>query len=137
MWEQVLLGGLIINTLCYMISHCKTRLAKNSMARLLNHGFFHVGLFPKACTLFERPCTLTLNIYVYVGTSFIGWFDDKLILPLDLSLSDMPSKIYGQAPQPWVFQCWLLNQGLPFFGNAPNMDPKHICLCGNKIYCVV
>ena len=35
---------------------------------------------------------MTLNIYVYVGTSFIGcWFDDKLTLPL----SEVPEEGEG------------------------------------------
>ena len=71
MWEQVFLVESIINTLCYMILHCQTSLA-SSMVIPFNHGFCVVGLFSKAFTLFERPCTWTLNIYVCVGTSFIG-----------------------------------------------------------------
>ncbi len=42
MWEQVLLVGLINNTLCYMILHCQRRLAR-SIVRILNHGFLVVG----------------------------------------------------------------------------------------------
>jgi hypothetical protein len=49
--------------------------------------------------VFRRPQTWTPNIHVCVGTSFIGWFDDKLTLTHDLSLPDTPnSKQYGQAP---------------------------------------
>ncbi len=118
LWEQVLLGESIINTLCHMIFHYQTHLGlASSMARQFNHGFLVVGLFckaqglhpfqealnidpkhtclcgnkfywvsqslthfvmqfstcfPKALTFFRRPQTLTLNIYVCVGTSFFG-----------------------------------------------------------------
>ena len=90
---------------------------------------FYQGFF---CS--EISC---LNIYVCVGTSFIGWFEDKLTLPHDFSLTGMFTRKYGQAPQPWVFACWLLNQGLPWVWKASNMGPKHICLCGHKFYWVV
>ena len=48
-----------------------------------------------------------------------------------------PIKQYDQTPQQWVFACWLLNQGQLWVWKASNMDPKHICLCGNKFYWVV
>ncbi len=75
MWEQVLFGGLIIYTLCYLILHCQTCLPSSiSMARLLNNECWLVGLFfPNSYTLFERHWTWNLNMYVYVGTSIIGW----------------------------------------------------------------
>ena len=114
-----------MNTLCYMLLHCQTRLL-SSIVRQFNHWFLVVGLFPKACTLFERLWTWALNIYVYVGISFIGWFNHQHTLLHDFTLPDTSSKQYGQAPQPLVFGCCLLNQGLHPFWKALNIDPKHI-----------
>ena len=108
------------------------RHVKRSMAMLTNHVFFHVSFSPKAWNEFGRPQTWSLNTYIWLGTSLIGWLDDNHTLPHDFSLPDKSSKKYGHAHQPCVFPCWLLNQGLTWVWKASNMVTKHIYLCGNK-----
>ena len=99
------------NTLCHMIHHWQIHLA-NTVAMLVNHVFFHVNFSTKACHGFGRPQTWALNIYICVGTSLIGWLDGSLTVPHVFSVPDTPSTQYGNARQPCVFLCWLLNQGM-------------------------
>ena len=132
------MGGLMINTLCHMIFYCQTHLAI-TMAMLCHPWFFHVGFCPMACHWFGRPQTWALNIYICVGTSLIGWFDDKHTLPHDFSLPYTSSSInyYGHAIPHSVFPCWTLSQGLPWVWKASNMGTTHIYLCGNTFSWVV
>ena len=102
----------MVITLCHMVFQCQAHLAI-TVAMLINHVFFHVGFSTKACHRFGRPQTWVLNMYICVGTSLIGWLDDKHTLPHGFSVPDIPSFQYGHAHKPCVFLCWLLNQGMP------------------------
>ena len=126
-WEHIYLGGFRMDTVCHMIFHCQTRLAI-TMTMLFNHGICHVGFWTKACHGIGRPQTWKQNIYVCVGTSLIGWFDDGHTLPHDFSVIDTSSKYYDHAIQPWDFPCY---KGVPWVWKASNMGTKHICLCGS------
>ena len=126
----------MINTLYHMIFHCQKHPAI-TMAMLFHSRFFHVALCPKACHGIGRPQIWALNIYICVGTSLIGWFDDKHTLPHDFSLPDTSSKQHEHAIQPWDFPCFILSQGLTWNCKASNMSTKHIYLCGNKFNWVV
>ena len=119
-----------------MIFHCQRRLA-SSTSMPFNPGIFHVRFCPMACHGFGRPQTWSLNIYNCVGTSLIGWFDDKHTLPHDFLLPDLYSNYYGHAIPPLVFPCLILSQGLPWVWKASNMGTKHIYLCVNKFNWVV
>ena len=113
----------MINTLCHMVFQCQTQLA-SSMAMLINHVLFQVGFSTKACHGFGRPQTWALNIiYICVGTSLIGWLDDKhtLTLPHGFSVPDTSSKQCGHNRQSCVFPCWLLNQGMEWVWKASNI----------------
>ena len=130
------MGSWMINTLCHMIFHCQTHLAR-SMVMLINHVFFHVGFSIKAYHEFGRPQSWSRNTYICVGTSLIGLLDDKHTLPHDFSLPDTSCNYYGNAIPPLVFPCWILSQGLTWVWKASNMGTKHIYLCGNKFNWVV
>ena len=121
----------MINLLCLMILHCQTHLAR-SMVTLINNVFFHVGFSTKAWYEFGRPKTWAVNIYICLGTSIIGWLDDKPTLPHDFALPDTSSNDCDYAHQQCVFPCWLLNKGMPLVWKATNMVTKYIYLCGNK-----
>ena len=127
----------MINTLCHMVFQCQTHLT-SSVAMLINHVFFYVGFSTKACHRFGRPQIWALSIYICVGTSLIGWLDDTHTLPYGFSVPDMSNnnKQYGQVTQPWVFPCWLLNQGMTWVWMTSNMETKEIYLCWNKFYWV-
>ena len=116
MWEHVVLGESLINTCCYMILHCQTRLP-SSIVRLLNHGFLVFGCwllnqglnpFWKALNIAPKHIFLYGNKLYWVvqsWTHFVTWF----------YTTDTSSNQCCQAPQPWVFGCWLVSQGLnPF-----------------------
>ena len=123
MCEQVLLGESINNTLCSMIFHCQTRLAlaTSSLMRQFIHGFFLVGLFPKACNFFGRPQTWASHKHICLCGNKFYWVSQSLThFVTRYSLPDMCSKQYhGQATRtfsPCVFGFCILSQGLKVFG---------------------
>ena len=64
-----------------------------------------------------------------MGTSLIGWFDDKQTLPHDFSLPDTSSNYYSHAIPPLVFPCWILLQGLSYGFGRPQTWALNIYIC--------
>ena len=118
----------MINTLCHMIFHCQTHLA-SSMSMPFNPGMFHDGFCSKACHGFGWPQTWALHKYICVGSSSIGWFDDKHTLPHDCSLPHTSSKYYGHAIPPLVFHVGFCPKACHAFGRPQTWALNiHICV---------
>ena len=66
--------------LYHMVFYCHIHVERSKTTGHPHHGFLLVGFFPEACHSFGRPQTSSLNIYVCVGISSIGWFNDELTL---------------------------------------------------------
>ena len=121
------MGSLMINNLCHMIFYSQTHLA-SSMSMPFNPRIFHVGFCSKACHGFGRFQTCALNIYICVGTSLTGLFDNEQTLPHDFSLPDTSSNYFCMLFHPWFFHVGFCPKACHGFGR-PQTWALNVYIC--------